>query len=250
MFPPGYTIRRALARRRTTTPATVTNHLVRCSRSVIITPYVVFRASLLGRRTYFNARYSISEIHAMTIGTEWLPRYIIDLSGVQFHDKHMQAVFHLACKDYVAYQQDLRGRKDPILKYEHQQPKTIDTPTAPRCVYIPPLTAKLGARGFKTSGIICLRLQKSKRSVTVTLVGEMPSVVEVLGQQAAYNYSMALIVIINILAMLNAAGLCKLLGSLILAVCAAMVDVERSGYHSVVLPAFLNRSSTPKHLLT
>jgi hypothetical protein len=186
----------------------------------------------------------------MTIGTEWLPRYTIDLSGVQFHDKHMQAVFHLACKDYVAYQQDLRGRNDPILKYEHQQPKTIDTPTAPRCVYIPPLTAKLGARGFKTSGIICLRLQKSKRSVTVTLVGEMPSVVEVLGQQAAYNYSMALIVIINILAMLNAAGLCKLLGSLILAVCAAMVDVERSGYHSVVLPAFLNRSSTPKHLLT
>jgi hypothetical protein len=249
MFPPGYTIRRALASR-TTTPATVTNHLVRCSRSVIIPPYVVFRASLLGRRTYFNARYSISEIHAMTIGTEWLPRYTIDLSGVQFHDKHMQAVFHLACKDYVAYQQDLRGRNDPILKYEHQQPKTIDTPTAPRCVYIPPLTAKLGARGFKTSGIICLRLQKSKRSVTVTLVGEMPSVVEVLGQQAAYNYSMALIVIINILAMLNAAGLCKLLGSLILAVCAAMVEVERSGYHSVVLPAFLNRSSTPKHLLT
>jgi hypothetical protein len=30
-----------------------------------------------------------------------------------------------------------------------------------------------------------------------------------------------------------AAGLCKLLGSLVLAVCAAMVDVERSGYHSV-----------------
>jgi hypothetical protein len=47
MFPPGYTIRRALASR-TTTPATVTNHLVRCSRSAIIPPYVVFRASLLG----------------------------------------------------------------------------------------------------------------------------------------------------------------------------------------------------------
>jgi hypothetical protein len=38
--------------------ATVTNHLVRCSRSVIIPPYVVFRASLLRRRTYLNARYS------------------------------------------------------------------------------------------------------------------------------------------------------------------------------------------------
>jgi hypothetical protein len=174
MFPPGHTIRRALASR-TTTPATVTNHLVRCSRSVIIPPYVVFRASLLGRRTYLNARYSISEIHAMTIGTEWLPRNTIDLSGVRFHDKHMQAVFYLACKDYVAYQQDLRGRNDPILKYEHHQPKTIDTPTAPRCVYILPLTAKLGARGFKPSGIICLRLQKPKRSVTVTLVGEMPA---------------------------------------------------------------------------
>jgi hypothetical protein len=58
MFPPGHTIRRALASR-TTTPATVTNHLVRYSRSVIISPYVVFRASLLGRRTYLNARYSI-----------------------------------------------------------------------------------------------------------------------------------------------------------------------------------------------
>jgi hypothetical protein len=57
MFPPGYTIRRALASR-TTTPATVTNYLVRCSRSVIIPPYVVFRASLLGRRKYLNARYS------------------------------------------------------------------------------------------------------------------------------------------------------------------------------------------------
>jgi hypothetical protein len=44
---------------RTTTPATVTNHLVRCSRSVIISsPYVVPKASLLGRRTYLNARYS------------------------------------------------------------------------------------------------------------------------------------------------------------------------------------------------
>jgi hypothetical protein len=58
MFPPGCTIRRALASR-TTTPATVTNHLVRCSRSVIIPPHVVSRASLLGRRTYLNARYSI-----------------------------------------------------------------------------------------------------------------------------------------------------------------------------------------------
>jgi hypothetical protein len=57
MFPPDHTIRRELASR-TTTPATVTNHLVRCSRSVIIPPYVVFRASLLGRRTYLNARYS------------------------------------------------------------------------------------------------------------------------------------------------------------------------------------------------
>jgi hypothetical protein len=56
-FPPDHTIRRALASR-TTTPATVTNHLVRCSRSVIILPYVVFRASLLERRTYLNARYS------------------------------------------------------------------------------------------------------------------------------------------------------------------------------------------------
>jgi hypothetical protein len=35
MIPPGRTIRHALASR-TTTPATVTNHLVRCSRSVII----------------------------------------------------------------------------------------------------------------------------------------------------------------------------------------------------------------------
>jgi hypothetical protein len=61
MFPPGYTIRRALASR-TTTPATVTNHLVRCSRSVIISPYVVSRASLLGRRTYLNARYSTSPL--------------------------------------------------------------------------------------------------------------------------------------------------------------------------------------------
>jgi hypothetical protein len=57
MFPPDHTILRELASR-TTTPATVTNHLVRCSRSVIIPPYVVFRASLLGRRTYLNARYS------------------------------------------------------------------------------------------------------------------------------------------------------------------------------------------------
>jgi hypothetical protein len=56
MFPPGYTIRRALASR-TTTQATVTNHLVRCSRSVIISPYVVSRASLLGRRPYLNVRY-------------------------------------------------------------------------------------------------------------------------------------------------------------------------------------------------
>jgi hypothetical protein len=59
MFPPGHTIRRALTSR-TTTPAAVTNHLVRYSRSVIIPPYVVFRASLLGRRTYLNARYSSS----------------------------------------------------------------------------------------------------------------------------------------------------------------------------------------------
>jgi hypothetical protein len=57
MFPPGHTIRRALANR-TTTPAIVTNHLVCCSRSVIISPYVVFRAALLGRRTYLNTRYS------------------------------------------------------------------------------------------------------------------------------------------------------------------------------------------------
>jgi hypothetical protein len=57
MFPPGRTIRRALASR-TTTPATVTNHLVRCSRSVIISPYVLSKASLLGRRTYLNARYN------------------------------------------------------------------------------------------------------------------------------------------------------------------------------------------------
>jgi hypothetical protein len=42
---------------------TVTNHLVRCSRSVIISPYVVSRASLLGRRTYLNARYSTSTHH-------------------------------------------------------------------------------------------------------------------------------------------------------------------------------------------
>jgi hypothetical protein len=59
MFPPGRTIRCALASR-STTPPTVTNHLVRCSRSVIISPYVVSRASLLGRRTYLNARYSIN----------------------------------------------------------------------------------------------------------------------------------------------------------------------------------------------
>jgi hypothetical protein len=60
-FPPGHTIRRALASR-TTTLATVTNHLVRCSRSVIIPPYVVLRASLLGRRTYLNARYSTTVV--------------------------------------------------------------------------------------------------------------------------------------------------------------------------------------------
>jgi hypothetical protein len=71
MFPPGHTIRRALASR-TTTPATVTNHLVRCSRSVIIPPYVVFRASLLGRRTYLNARYSISQVPTLKIATPWI----------------------------------------------------------------------------------------------------------------------------------------------------------------------------------
>jgi hypothetical protein len=53
----GIALEYALASR-TTTPATVTNHLVRCSRSVIISPYVVPRASLLGRRTYLDARYS------------------------------------------------------------------------------------------------------------------------------------------------------------------------------------------------
>jgi hypothetical protein len=44
----------------------------------------------------------------------------IDLSGVQFHDKHMQAVFYLAYMDYVAYQQDQHGRNDHLLLlFEH-----------------------------------------------------------------------------------------------------------------------------------
>jgi hypothetical protein len=58
MFPLGRTTSRALASR-TITAATVTSHLVRCPQSVTSIRYVVPGASLPGRRTYLNARYSM-----------------------------------------------------------------------------------------------------------------------------------------------------------------------------------------------
>jgi hypothetical protein len=57
MFPPGRITSHALASR-TITAATVTSSLVRCPQSVTSIRYVVPGASLPGRRTYLNARYS------------------------------------------------------------------------------------------------------------------------------------------------------------------------------------------------
>jgi hypothetical protein len=59
MFPLGRTTSHALASR-TITAATVTSSLVRCPQSVTSIRYVVPGASLPGRRTYLNARYSTS----------------------------------------------------------------------------------------------------------------------------------------------------------------------------------------------
>jgi hypothetical protein len=101
LFPPGRTIRRALANR-TTTPATVTNHLVRCSTSVIISPYVVSRASLLVRRTYLNARYSTSLLQPLPFGiSSRHPHTRLNSSAVRKHvysDNYLRSPSHTTLK--------------------------------------------------------------------------------------------------------------------------------------------------------
>jgi hypothetical protein len=60
----------------------------------------------------------------------------------------LQAVFYIACENYVAYQRNQHGRNVPILRYEHH-PRHSKYFVS----HEPSLTAKLGTLGSKLSGL-------------------------------------------------------------------------------------------------